>query len=112
MYLKIDKHRVEVIREDAKTMTTKQLAWKHSVCVDHMYKVLRKHKIQAFMVYPGKRWTKDDVYVLKVCAGKISVSGIAKLLGRTPVAVESRCELLGIYYGRHGLKRGARKWNM
>lgn len=90
-----------MLSNHAKTMTVLQLAAKHNYSRDHMYKELRKYNIQAFRIYPGRYWVKEDYRILHICAGKISTSGIGKLLGRTATAVESKCQVLGISYGRY-----------
>jgi len=96
---------IDSVREDAKSMSTKQLAEKYNVCRDHMYRTLREYGIRPYRAACGRYWTKDDYHILSVCAGKISIRGIAKLLNRTIVAIESKCQVLGISYCRYRMNR-------
>ena len=91
---------IDLIREDAKTMTTRQLADKHGYCMDHMYKQLRRYEIKPCRTYhSGKVWTQEDYRILSAYAGKINTICIGKLLNRTPRAIKSKCESMRISYG-------------
>lgn len=93
--------KMDSIREDAKTMTTGQLATKHGYNIQYMYKQLRRHEIKPYRSYrSGRVWTKEDYRILDVYAGKINTICIGKLLNRTPRAIKSKCESMGISYGR------------
>ena len=91
---------IDLIREDAKTMTTRQLADKHGYCMDHMYKQLRRYGIKPYHICAtGRVWTQEDYRILSAYAGKINTICIGKLLNRTPRAIKSKCESMGVPYG-------------
>jgi len=45
---------------------------------------------------PGRRWTKDEIFILKTYYGILSASEIAKMLDRTVYSVYHKAQELGL----------------